>query len=967
MKHSKSVLVSVPSLLFLIVMLLRALEAPSASWTLQEPSSHELPVSSEATFAARILFGYGNPPQSEWRGALSAEGVEVTAVQGWRLSDTDQVSLGQFELQTSSPSSEDQEPRGILITGRARTDARISCSTNHGNFEFSMADLSPQTDLLFLDGKVRVNGMRAIEKLTDDLRDDDFPSVAARGKSAWVVWQSYSGQADEIRLRKYENGWKTFTRLPGTSVDVWRPQVALDGAGLVWVVWPQQVEGNFDLYARALDEERQLWLPPVRLSTHLNPDINHHLVADREGHLWVVWQGFHKSDSDIFLRHYDGLGWSQEISITEDPANDWEPRIAVDSRGRAHVVWDTYRAGSYDVYLRTWEKGRLGPEMALASTPLFEAHATVAVDRQDRVWVAWDEAGPNWGKDTGLTTYSRWPEEGQAAWDAWVDDPSRPGTRLYEYRKVNLLVLEGGRRKVPLHDLRQALKKAEVEVHDYPQLFIDPDSGRVALLFHRWGQTAAERLGLRRPSWEQAVTFYEGDQWTSPHIMPESWGRPSSIASAAFQPDGSLWVTWLTDGRYQNTSIQDLVGNVYAARIPLPGPPRVVELGEEPDVEPLEALPVHPDEVQDVRTIRAYRSFIHGVEKQIVRGDLHRHTEFSWDSRGNIDGSLLDFYRYMLDAAAMDFGAVTDHNSGGDYEYAWWLIEKSCDLYHIPGRFTTFYGYERSLPFPFGHRNVFHTRRGVPIVSFFTRTTFDEPRPRVAPRLGQQVLKDDTRLLYESLHQTGGLSIPHTTATNMGTDWSDNDPEVEPVVEIFQGDRTSYEHPGGPRAPRGEQDTPPYGGYRDEGFVWNALAKGYRIVTIASSDHWSTHLSYAMVFTETPTRLAIFEAIKRRHTYGATDNIVLDYRLGEYFMGDEFTASQVPPLEIYVLGTSPVSRIEIIKNEKVVYTATPGKKEVKLSYLDQDAGPGTSYYYVRLTQEDGHVAWGSPIWVTRQP
>ena len=114
--------------------------------------------------------------------------------------------------------------------------------------------------------------------------------------------------------------------------------------------------------------------------------------------------------------------------------------------------------------------------------------------------------------------------------------------------------------------------------------------------------------------------------------------------------------------------------------------------------------------------------------------------------------------------------------------------------------------------------------------------------------------------------------------------------------------------------------------------------KDIGIGTIASSDHWSTHLSYAMVFTETPTRLAIFEAIKRRHTYGATDNIVLDYRLGEYFMGDEFTASQVPPLEIYVLGTSPVSRIEIIKNEKVVYTATPGKKEVKLSYLDQDAG-----------------------------
>ena len=31
----------------------------------------------------------------------------------------------------------------------------------------------------------------------------------------------------------------------------------------------------------------------------------------------------------------------------------------------------------------------------------------------------------------------------------------------------------------------------------------------------------------------------------------------------------------------------------------------------------------------------------------------------------------------------MDFGAVTDHNAGGDYEYWWWLTEKSCDLYNV--------------------------------------------------------------------------------------------------------------------------------------------------------------------------------------------------------------------------------------------------------------------------------------------
>ena len=40
------------------------------------------------------------------------------------------------------------------------------------------------------------------------------------------------------------------------------------------------------------------------------------------------------------------------------------------------------------------------------------------------------------------------------------------------------------------------------------------------------------------------------------------------------------------------------------------------------------------------------------------------------------DGSLFDAYRYMMDAAGMDFFVVTDHQSG-DQEYTWWRIEKS--------------------------------------------------------------------------------------------------------------------------------------------------------------------------------------------------------------------------------------------------------------------------------------------------
>ena len=58
----------------------------------------------------------------------------------------------------------------------------------------------------------------------------------------------------------------------------------------------------------------------------------------------------------------------------------------------------------------------------------------------------------------------------------------------------------------------------------------------------------------------------------------------------------------------------------------------------------------------------------------------------------------------------------------------------------------------------------------------------------------------DTKLLYEDIRPRKGIAIPHTSATRMGTDWRDNSPDLEPVVEIFQGARTNYEQLGAPLA-----------------------------------------------------------------------------------------------------------------------------------------------------------------------
>jgi hypothetical protein len=80
-------------------------------------------------------------------------------------------------------------------------------------------------------------------------------------------------------------------------------------------------------------------------------------------------------------------------------------------------------------------------------------------------------------------------------------------------------------------------------------------------------------------------------------------------------------------------------------------------------------------------------------------------------------------------------------------------------------------------------------------------------------------------------------------------------------------------------------------------------------------------------------------------------------------MGEAFSTSDKPVVKVRAIGTLPLARVVVIKNNKLVYTATPDAKTADFEYRDDDIEPGESYYYVRVEQSDGSLAWASPIWV----
>jgi hypothetical protein len=495
-----------------------------------------------------------------------------------------------------------------------------------------------------------------------------------------------------------------------------------------------------------------------------------------------------------------------------------------------------------------------------------------------------------------------------------------------------------------------------MSLNSFPRLAVDA-SGNAYLTYR------TRSLPGRTPEgtvWVQQMAWFDGTSWKGPIPVPngDQWidNRAAMVATAP----GTLLMLVAADhrqsellrdrregGRNNNTIPDSVNADIYAAemRVPAASDVRLAPAAVEPVAPPdSETKP----ELEAIAAMHSRRVTLGSEHLQVIRGEFHRHTDLSLD--GNGDGPVIDAYRYMIDAAYMDWGAGFDHDNGTG-EYSWWLEQKLTDAYKLGDRYVSMFGYERSVSYPEGHRNTVFAQRGI------------RPLPRLKKMENDsQGHAPDTAMLYDYLKKYDGIVASHTSGTDMGTDWRDNDPKVEPVVEIYQGCRQNYEMPG---APRSNTEDYSIGGWRPLGFVSLALKKGYRLAFQSSSDHGSTHISYCNLWVRERTRAGIMEAFKKRRVYGATDNIIAEVRCGGHFMGEEFAVSAAPEIAVKLTGTRDFAKVHIVKDGEYVYSVEPKQRVVDFAWKDQSAERGkTSYYYVRGEQVDGELVWASPMWIT---
>jgi len=779
--------------------------------------------------------------------------------------------------------------------------------------------------------------MPALTPVSKGVGFNDEPTMArAADGSLYVAWISFrpslsSGRpervggrdgADSLQAARFEpqgTGFKptgAWQVLGGKATYILGVRAVPAGRSVV-ILYAAEKERNWDIFAVNCGPDGPG--KPVAVTSDAGVDVKP-AAAWREGTLWVAWESNRNGSRQIFAAPVRNGNVSKPVPLSNPGASSYGPSVAALQRGEICVAWHGFRRHNYDVFLRRRATdGSWGPETRLTRAPSIDRHAVLAA-RGDELWLIYENCQTS-GYRIGATNRRR--------------------LVVAKVTPQGLLAPKDYRGTSPLYGRCEA-----------PAAAFDA-TGRLWLAFLK--------PRLPRSGWDAFLTCFAGARWQRPSPVSAQKGmdrRPSLVldgnrAFVAFQAD-DIPRSWSELDRTLKAKSDIFLASLELSSTPSAAPAALEPLAE-PD-EPFEAGKLRVERGEDAPTPTINYK---GQPLKLFYGDLHEHTDVSVCNRVG-DQSIDESYQHMRDIVSLDFACTTDHGYNIN-PYLWGYTAKLARANDDPGRFLTFLGEEWTSTFEkhtakhpygfYGHRNLIFADR------YFPRW-WNARNGQTPAQVWEELRKMNANFIH----------IPHQLADtgNVPTDWDFADEVAQPVAEIFQV-RGSYEYKGAPREARRSTPKPGY-------FLQDAWARGIVIGVIASPDHGGG-MGKACVFAPELTREAILDALRARHCFGTTAaRIFLGVRVNGRLMGEKVAQPAGKTVEVRIRVRCPgdISRIEVCRNNRFIYTvggvSLPREKrrQADLTFVDRKPLPGRSYYYVRVIQKDGEIAWSSPVWFAAQ-
>ncbi len=762
----------------------------------------------------------------------------------------------------------------------------------------------------------------------------DSSIFVSSGQTRVVFLEHIPGQGDRLMTGEITDGELVGAHAVFPEVGTYKnPTATVDTKGQSYLSWEEFKEDRWQVLVARFDdgqaEQMEVLNHPASFSgdpearsgdRSFGNGINHATAPHSQGGLSIVWQQDVGGQFDVaHARVSDGLQISEQKILSKNPRGDWAPRIATNADGKSFVTWDSYDGQSFNV-LGNWVHAEGDEPVVLAGGPLAQFRTDVTFVG-DKLFVLWEEAAANWGKDY------------EGGFGKWTDIEDHHGP-LHKFRLIRVAEVVDGQAVLLSNSLPHALLDHALAQQDrrdnLEQLgvfyergqFVTDGQGRLWLVhrsFHaphvRTTQAVAHHI---ESGWQVQARCFDGEKWSRLHSFeyPQRDGlQRMSVVSA---PNG-FSITYTT-GRTHRDAPSEHRG-VFFGAVDMDGFKAEEKQVSLPSIKPSRL-------VQSSSPTTLTETTIGGQSYQLSFGDLHRHTDLSL-CFPFFDGTYDDQFRYIIEVVEHDFVGITDHArdlSNGEVDsLVWRRSVKEVTRHRLRGRFIPYFSYERS------QRQTDHN-----VIS-----------------LRDDLLRPFEPHLREFWKEIDGdtLTIPHNTGNSpamVQALWSLHDHEKRPLMEVFQGCRANADK-------------------NMAAMVRLGYSKGYRFGLIASSDHLSTHRSFACVWSPQRERESIFRSLQARRTYGATDRIGVVFRYGQNWMGEEVKYRKGESLSLQISGTGPLQEVRVIKNGKPWKTFNPKEESLQFEQaLVPDPLDGKEdYYFVELEQSDGNRAWSSPIWIVQ--
>jgi hypothetical protein len=241
------------------------------------------------------------------------------------------------------------------------------------------------------------------------------PSIAVDSSgNAYCIWGDWRNSNWDVYFAKSidsGNSWESPDIMVNSGPqNQTYPSIAVDSAGIIYVVWEDDRNGDKDIYfAKSIDGGLNWSNPNIRVSFDTlgrgSPNMSQvapEIAVDSDGNIYVVWQDDRWSDDDIFFAKSSdgGATWGVEntrVNSDAAPSPDQKnPTMTLDSSGTIYVAWSQGSGSTNDIYFSKSADGGTNwsdPHRLVNTEPGTDdrANPSIGVDSMGNIFIAWQD------------------------------------------------------------------------------------------------------------------------------------------------------------------------------------------------------------------------------------------------------------------------------------------------------------------------------------------------------------------------------------------------------------------------------------------------------------------------------------------------------------------------------------------------------------------------------------------------